>query len=82
MKSSNITKHQSTILGIVTVNDKGQIVIPADARAIINLQVGDKLMVMVHPSKEGIYLMKPDGFETYAKHMLEQLNEAKITNEK
>ena len=73
-------KHQPTILDIITVNDKGQVVIPADARATINLQSGDKLLVMVHPSHEGVVLIKPDGLESYAKHILSQLSDAKVSN--
>ena len=44
MKNSNNTKREPFILGVVTVNDKGQVVIPADARSTINLQTGDKLL--------------------------------------
>jgi len=64
-------------LGIVTVNDKGQVVIPSDARATIDLKTGDKLLVMVHPSHEGVVLIKPDGLEAFAKQMLNQLNDAR-----
>jgi AbrB family looped-hinge helix DNA binding protein len=77
MKSNKSTTHEPTILDIVTVNDKGQVVIPVDARSAINLHSGDKLLVMVHPSKEGVILIKPDGLETYAKKMLEKLSDAK-----
>jgi AbrB family looped-hinge helix DNA binding protein len=77
MKSNKDMKHKPTILGIVTVNHKGQIVIPADARSATNIRTGDKLLVMVHPSKEGLFLMKPDGVEAFAKHMLEQLSDAR-----
>jgi AbrB family looped-hinge helix DNA binding protein len=74
MKSSN-SKH--SILGFVTVNEKGQVVIPVDAREAIGLKTGDKLLVMAHPSKEGLTLIKPDGLEQFANKMLEQLNKAK-----
>jgi AbrB family looped-hinge helix DNA binding protein len=77
MKSSNNTKHESTILGVVTVNDKGQVVIPADARSAIDLNTGDKLLVMMHPTHEGVLLMKPDGLESYARQMLERLSDVK-----
>ena len=77
MKSSNNTKHGSSIFGLVTVNDKGQVVIPSEARSIIDLHTGDKLLVMMHPSHHGIVLIKPDGLESYANQMLEQLNNAK-----
>lgn len=77
MKSSKNTKREPFISGIVTVNDKGQVVIPAEARSTINLQTGDKLIVMMHPSHEGVVLIKPDGLESFAKQMLEQLSDAK-----
>jgi AbrB family looped-hinge helix DNA binding protein len=77
MKSSKNTNHEPIILDIVTVNDKGQVVIPANARSVINVHTGDKLLVMIHPSKEGIVLIKPDGLELYAKKMLKKLSDAK-----
>ena len=77
MKSSINNKERPAILGLTTVNDKGQVVIPAEARSAINLQPGDKLLAMVHPSREGVVLIKPDGLESYAKQMLEQLSSAK-----
>jgi AbrB family looped-hinge helix DNA binding protein len=70
-------KNAQCILALVTVNEKGQIVIPADARTAIDLHAGDKLLVMVHPSNEGVILVKPDGLETFAKRMLEQVNDAR-----
>lgn len=82
MKSNNSTNHSPTILGMVTVNEKGQVVIPSEARTLINLNTGDRLIVMVHPSKEGVVLIKPDGLEAYAKQMLSQLNFAKERDNK
>ncbi len=70
-------KSDSTILDIVTVNEKGQIVIPADARAIANINAGDKLLVIVHPNKGGLVLMKPKNLEKYARDILNQVSNAK-----
>jgi AbrB family looped-hinge helix DNA binding protein len=80
MKSSNSMKHEQFILGIVTVNNKGQVVIPADARSTINLQAGDKLLVIVHPSHEGVVLIKPDGLELFANRMLTQISDARVSH--
>ena len=77
MKSNKSTTHEHIILGIVSVNDKGQVVIPAEARSMIGLKAGDKLLVMVHPAKEGVFLVKPDSLESVAKTMLEKLSNAK-----
>jgi len=70
-------KEQSSILDIVTVNDKGQIVIPVDARTIANINPGDKLLVMIHPTKDGIVLLKPDSLEAFARNILSQVNNAR-----
>lgn len=77
MKSSKSTNHEPMILDVVTVNDKGQVVIPVEARAAIDLHTGDKLIVMVHPTKEGVSLFKPDGLEAHAKKMLKKVSDAK-----
>ncbi len=72
-------KKVPSILGFVTVNDKGQVVIPIEARSLIDVKSGDKLMVMIHPSHEGIVLIKPDGLEKFAKKMLAQVSNAKLS---
>ncbi len=46
--------------GSVTMNDKGQVVVPADARKALNIQPGDKLLVMSGPGKIGLVMIKPD----------------------
>ncbi len=69
--------HNSTIVDIVTVNEKGQIVIPADARSATNIQSGDKLLVMIHPSKEGVVLVKPNSLEKFARDILNQVSKSK-----
>ncbi|MEI9914000.1 MAG: AbrB/MazE/SpoVT family DNA-binding domain-containing protein [Candidatus Saccharibacteria bacterium] len=75
--NSSKSKKTTSIFGIVHVNDKGQVVIPAEARAAVNLESGDKLLVMVHPSKEGIVLIKPDGLESFANQMLKHLSDVR-----
>jgi AbrB family looped-hinge helix DNA binding protein len=70
--------YEKSISAMVTVNEKGQVVIPVEARNAIDLKPGDKLLVMVHPSKHGVILVKPDGLENFATQILEQINDAKI----
>ena len=70
-------KTDSIILDIVTVNEKGQIVIPADARSLTNISAGDKLMVMIHPSNDGIVLIKPNSLEKFARNILNQVSNAR-----
>lgn len=49
------------LLGMVTVGDKGQIVIPAKARKIFNIASGDQLVVLGDET-QGIALLKSDDF--------------------
>lgn len=49
------------LFGIVTVGDKGQIVIPVKARKIFDISPGDQLLVLGDES-QGLALVKTDSF--------------------
>ena len=49
------------LFGVVTLGDRGQITIPAEARRIFNLQAGDRVMVLGDEG-QGIALMKEQDF--------------------
>ena len=49
------------LFGVVTIGEKGQIVIPAKARKIFNLKAGDQLVVLGDET-QGLALMKTEGF--------------------
>ena len=49
------------LFGVVTVGDKGQIVIPAKARKIFDISAGDQVVVLGQEG-EGLAVMKADGF--------------------
>lgn len=49
-----------SFFGTSTVGERGQVVIPAEAREEFNIQPGDKLMVMRHPVHAGVMLFKID----------------------
>lgn len=44
--------------GTSTVGERGQVVIPAEARAELGIHPGDKLMMMRHPAHDGVMLFK------------------------
>ncbi len=46
--------------GAATVGDRGQVVIPADARKKLGINPGDKVLVLGHPIGEGLLLCKID----------------------
>lgn len=56
--------------GTATVGEKGQIVIPVEARNEIDLKVGDKLLVVSGPG-HGLFIMKPDMIKEFAKKINE-----------
>ena len=54
-------------LGITTLGEKGQVVIPAEARAAMKLTKGEKLIV-VSARGHALVLMKASRFEAFASH--------------
>ena len=44
--------------GTATVGERGQIVIPADARKRFDIEPGDKMLILSTPSKNGLMLCK------------------------
>ena len=63
---------QSKFLGITTLGEKGQIVIPAEARAALKLAKGEKLIVM-NPHDNALMLIKASHFEAMATHFTKHL---------
>lgn len=53
----------SKIFGTTVVNDKGQVVIPAEARNAMGLEPGSRLMVMGLPHKNTLMLIKTEDVE-------------------
>jgi AbrB family looped-hinge helix DNA binding protein len=46
--------------GSATVGERGQVVIPANARAELEIKAGDKLLIMKHPVHQGLVMVKLD----------------------
>ena len=57
------------ICGVVKVGDKGQIVIPKDARKIYGLESGDALLVL--GDSNGIALVKTEIFQSVISNVME-----------
>ena len=62
------------LFGTVTVNDKGQIVIPKKAREVMNINPGDDLIVLAD-EESGLALVKADWFEKHLMNMLSKMGE-------
>lgn len=50
------------LFGMVKVGEKGQIVIPKDARKLFSIKPGDSLVVLGEDATQGIALMKSEIF--------------------
>jgi AbrB family looped-hinge helix DNA binding protein len=62
------------LLGIATLNEKGQLVIPVEARTLLDLHSGDKLLVVTGGGPaNGLLLVRPSSFETAAKKINEHM---------
>ena len=53
------------MFGLVTVGDKGQIVIPAKARKLFDISAGDQLII-VGDESQGLAILKPEYFVSMA----------------
>ena len=65
-------KEGKYIFGVVKVGDKGQIVIPKEARKLYNLQAGDALLLL--GDKNGMAMVKTEIFQDLVGQVLEDLN--------
>lgn len=57
------------IVGTVKLGEKGQIVIPKDARDLLGLEPGDSLLVLVDQA-QGIALVDNERFQHFARGVL------------
>lgn len=51
--------------GSATVGERGQLVIPAEARAQMDMAPGDKVLIMRHPIHKGLMLFKLDAVREF-----------------
>jgi len=58
------------VFGTVKVGERGQVVIPSDARKKLGIKPGDFLLVVSAPSKDGIAMIKVE----IVKGMIEKMS--------
>lgn len=63
-----------SFLGTVTVGERGQIVIPAEARKALEIHTGDRLFIMGHPSREGLVMFKVEAMRDFLNHLAANLS--------
>lgn len=60
------------IFGVVKISEKGQIVIPKEARRLYDLKAGDALLLL--GDKNGMAMVKTEIFQDLVGQVLEDLN--------
>ena len=71
MKSvMRMNPHEMDVFGTVKVGERGQVVIPSDARKKLSIKPGDFLLVVSTPSKDGVALIKVE----IVKGMIEKMS--------
>lgn len=68
------------IYGTTTMNEKGQIVIPVEARNMLGLEPGTRLMIMGAPFDGAVIVIKTELVETRIQSLTQALNEANEEN--
>jgi AbrB family looped-hinge helix DNA binding protein len=72
-KDKPCTYIEQFFYGSVTVGERGQVVIPAKARRDYNIECGDQLLIMGHPTKNGLMVAKVDAIRTFLTQMIDDL---------
>jgi AbrB family looped-hinge helix DNA binding protein len=65
--------------GAVTVGERGQIVIPAEARTALNIQPGEKLLVLQHPIHQGLVIFRIESVREFMDEIQKTLEMAQNT---
>jgi len=61
----NCSSFSDAFYGTCTVGERGQIVIPVEARAEIGFHPGDKVVIMRHPVHMGLMMFKIDAMREF-----------------
>jgi len=69
-------KRNTRLYGTVKVGDKGQVVIPAEARKELDIKPGDLLFVMAGRNRRGIAMVKADTMREFAEKIMLELEVA------
>lgn len=71
-EQSDLTAH---FMGAATVGERGQVVIPAEARERLAIKPGDKLLVFVHPAGWGVAFARFDKLQQAQQELGKMLDE-------
>ncbi len=76
--SDDFMKHDmsldANLFGVATVGERGQIVIPAEARKKAGIHPGDKVLVAGHPAANGLMIFKMDALREFLTFLTEDFS--------
>ncbi len=73
-QSNGCADYANAFFGSTTIGERGQVVIPAEARAELGFAPGDKLLVMRHPIHHGVMLFKLDSVREFLNDFSDNLD--------
>jgi len=81
-RTENQSSLEDLFYGSATLGERGQIVIPSEARKRHGLEAGDKLLVFRHPHVRGIVLARVDDVQALMKELQEWVDRVSSMTEK
>jgi len=70
LQNNSFKENEGKYIWVTKISEKGQIVIPKEAREVFNLKTGDSL-IMFGDKEKGIALAKYDDYLNFAKHIFD-----------
>jgi AbrB family looped-hinge helix DNA binding protein len=67
-------KMNACFYGSATVGERGQVVIPADARSELGIAPGDKLLIMRHPVHQGLMMVKLEALRGFLDEFAQEID--------
>ncbi|MDF2558408.1 MAG: AbrB family DNA-binding protein [Bacillales bacterium] len=75
MEGVNEDMHHGKMYGTTSIGERGQVVIPSDAREELGIEAGDKFVVFGSPNKGSVLLIKSEKFDQLATLFLNKSKE-------
>jgi AbrB family looped-hinge helix DNA binding protein len=72
---SSFLENRSKLYGTVTVGERGQVVIPAEARRDLNIAPNSKLLVFTGPHGQALIMVNANSLQEFLKTILSEADE-------
>jgi AbrB family looped-hinge helix DNA binding protein len=78
---SSFLEKGAKLYGMVTVGERGQVIIPAEARRDLNIAPNGKLLVFTGPHGRALIMVNADSLQEFLKKVLSEADEPKTGTE-